>query len=595
MAVNFTRVGPEIQVNTAVEYDEFNPDTAALTDGRFAVANTRALSDTDWDVNLQFLNADGTLSGQRLLIDNNLGVQTDPAVALVDGGGAVVIWTDKDGKDAAGADVTDDIQLRVVSKSGVMGTTLTVAASFAPTVAYSRPDLATLADGRIVAVFESNISGALNIDLRVVNAAGTSVTAPLSAASVTDNAESRTPSIAASGNKALIAYETTSAGDIHVKLFNGSTSTLNLPSSSDGILVASSGDLVSPDVAALTDGRYIVVWENNTNHHVEGRFVDAAGNPTGSVFTIANNSGENEDPQVAALADGGFIVTWDTNGDVIAPDNHGSSWAVLARRFDSSGAAAGDLFLVNTGDPDTNQFFPTVAVNSGTGQAFIAWTDYHAFSGAGQDNSPPGVRGHAFKATTDVVNGTPGGDTITTYSLSETINGLAGNDTIHARGGNDKVDGGPGSDLIFGEAGGDSMAGGEGADTVDGGDGNDLLNGGPGNDSLTGGPGADRFAFTTALKPKGTNVDTIADFSAPSDSILLDNAIFKKLKKTGPLAAKFFEVGKKAHSKKDFIVYNDKTGDLHYDKNGSKKGGALLFAHLEGSPDDVSAADFFVI
>ena len=32
-----------------------------------------------------------------------------------------------------------------------------------------------------------------------------------------------------------------------------------------------------------------------------------------------------------------------------------------------------------------------------------------------------------------------------------------------------------------------------------------------------------------------------------------------------------------------------------YDKNGQKKGGAILFAKLEGSPDDVSAADFVVI
>ena len=61
------------------------------------------------------------------------------------------------------------------------------------------------------------------------------------------------------------------------------------------------------------------------------------------------------------------------------------------------------------------------------------------------------------------------------------------------------------------------------------------------------------------------------------------------------LKAKFFEVGKKAKSNKDFIVYNDKKGDLFYDKNGSKKGGALLFVKLEGSPDDVSAADFLVI
>ncbi len=261
----------------------------------------------------------------------------------------------------------------------------------------------------------------------------------------------------------------------------------------------------------------------------------------------------------------------------------------------STGAAAGDLFLVNTGDPNTNQFEPTVAVNRGTGQAFIAWTDYHSFTGAGQDNHPPGIRGHAFKATTDIVNGTPGNDTITTYSLSETINGLSGNDTINAKGGNDVVKGGLGSDLMFGGVGNDTMYGEDGADTVNGEAGNDLVNGGLGNDVLSGGPGADRFVFDTAIKPKGSNIDTIADFSAADDTILLDNAIFKKLKQEGALKAKYFEVGKKAHDGKDYVVYNNKTGDLLYDKNGDHKGGALVFAHLEGSPDDLSAADFVVI
>ncbi len=591
MAVNFTRVGQEVQVNSAVEHDEFSPDATALTDGRFAVVNTRALSNDDWDVNLQFVNANGTLSGERLLIDNNLGIQTDAAVAPRLGGGAVVVWTDENGKDAGGNDVTDDIQLRVVSAAGVMGTTLTVAASFAPTVAYSHADVASLADGRIVAVFQLNISGDLDIDLRLVNAAGTSVTAPPDA-SVAGDDVSTTPAIAASGNNALIVFENDASSDIRMKLFKGSTDTLN-SSGDSGKLVASQGSLGDPDLAALTSGRYIVVWDNTTNNHVEGRFVDANGNAIGSVFTIANANGENRNPSVAALPDGGFVVTWDNNGGVIAPEVPDSG-AVLARRFNSTGAAAGDLFLVNTGSPE-GQFDPTVAVNRSTGQAFIAWTDMHAFTGAGQDNHPPGVRGHAFKATTDVVNGTSGNNTITTYSLSETINGLDGNDTINARGGNDIVNGGTGSDLMFGGVGNDTMAGGDGADTVNGDDGNDLLNGGLGNDVLTGGAGADRFVFDSKIKPKGSNVDTISDFKAADDTILLDNAIFTKLKHDGVLKAKYFEVGKKAHSGKDYVVYNNKTGDLIYDKNGDHKGGALVFAHIEGTPDDLSAADFLVV
>jgi Ca2+-binding RTX toxin-like protein len=589
MAANFTRTGQEVQVNAAaVDRSEFDADIAALTDGRFAVVNTRALSNDDWDINLQFLNADGTLSGERLLIDNDVGIQQFAAVAPRLGGGAVVAWTDVNGRDAGGNPLNNAVEIMVVGSTGVMANPLTVAQLGA-----AGPDVALLADGRVLVVWQHQFGANFDVLLRVLDADGSGLGAIKSLES--DNAiRAVTPAIAASGNKALVAFEEEFSGDIRVELFDGESGEFTMPGT-PGRLVANVGSLTAPDVAALNDGRYIVVWENESNGRVEGRFVDASGTTvSATTLTIADTAGANETPRVAALPDGGFIVTWRTTGGVIAPED-GGDYAVLGRRFDSTGAAAGDLFLVNTGDPETSQYAPAVAVHRGSGNAFIAWTDDHVFSGAGQDNQPPGIRGRAFAPTTDVVNGTDAGDAITTYSLSETINGLAGNDTVIAMGGNDAVDGGEGSDLLFGGIGDDALAGGEGADTINGEDGADLINGGPGNDGLSGGPGPDRFMFNTAIKKKASNVDTIADFSAADDTILLDNAIFKKLKTEGVLKAKFFEAGKKAKSGKDTIIYNDKNGTLVYDKNGDKKGGALLFARLEGSPDDVSAADFLVI
>jgi Ca2+-binding RTX toxin-like protein len=559
MAVNFTPVGAEVQVNTGITNDQEDADVALTTSGRFFVAWTsdHSIAD-DLDIYGQFFNADGTRSGSQVEIDNdgsdNSGDdQSEAAVASRAGGGVVVVYRDTD----IGGPGTSDISLRTISSTGVVGPLLEVHNVTSP---LSAPDVATLANGQSIVVWQRNLNGTdHDIDARFLNAAGTGFVTPstrsvdTSGASVSDN-----PAVAASGNNALIVYEDTRGGgnvDIRAAFYNGGTN--DFPTV--GTLIADAGGtLIRPDVAALTDGRYIVVWDNTTNNDIEGRFVDANGNPIGAAFTIANNAGANDDARVAALPDGGFIVTWDTDGGVIAPED-GGDFAVLARRFDGTGAPAGDLFLVNTGDPNTSQFYPAVAADPGTGKAFIAWEDRHSFSGAGQDNDPSGIRGLAFLATTDPIDGTPGNDTITTYSLSETIRGLEGNDTINAMGGNDSIDGGLGNDL------------------------------------LTGGPGADRFAFITAIKPKGSNVDTIADFSAADDTILLDNAIFKKLKTEGTLAGKFFELGKKAKSGKDAIIYNDKNGDVLYDKNGNKKGGAILFAKLEGSPDDVSAPDFLVI
>jgi len=141
-------------------------------------------------------------------------------------------------------------------------------------------------------------------------------------------------------------------------------------------------------------------------------------------------------------------------------------------------------------------------------------------------------------------------------------------------------------------AGDDVLVGGPGQDSLNGGTGNDTLNGGFGSDWLSGGSGKDIFVFTTKLD-KTRNVDKISDFEAKDDTIQLENKIFTKLKKTGPLKKGFFVVGSKAKQKDDYIVYDKKKGNLYYDADGSgSKFKPVLFAKVMGIADH---KDFFVI
>jgi Ca2+-binding RTX toxin-like protein len=120
-----------------------------------------------------------------------------------------------------------------------------------------------------------------------------------------------------------------------------------------------------------------------------------------------------------------------------------------------------------------------------------------------------------------------------------------------------------------------------------GGSSNDLLTGdafsnkiygGLGRDVLKGGLGQDSFVFNTKLS--SSNIDTISDFRAVDDTIVLENAIFKKLAKTGALSKSFFVIGSKAKDKNDYLIYNKGTGDLFYDPDGSGASKAIKFAHL---------------
>ena len=72
---------------------------------------------------------------------------------------------------------------------------------------------------------------------------------------------------------------------------------------------------------------------------------------------------------------------------------------------------------------------------------------------------------------------------------------------------------------------------GEGGDDVlSGGGGTDRLLGSYGNDTLTGGLDNDVFVFNTPLNAT-TNRDTITDFSAPQDTIQLENAFFTRARR----------------------------------------------------------------
>jgi serralysin len=136
------------------------------------------------------------------------------------------------------------------------------------------------------------------------------------------------------------------------------------------------------------------------------------------------------------------------------------------------------------------------------------------------------------------------------------------------------------------------LRGGRKADILAGGDGDDHLNGGLGKDKLTGGSGDDVFAFTTKLGK--TNVDRILDFSSAEDTIQLSFRTFDRLAK-GVLSKEAFHVGSKAVETDDRIIFNERTGALTYDADGSgTKYAAVKFAQLQ-SRTLLKADDFFIV
>ena len=140
-----------------------------------------------------------------------------------------------------------------------------------------------------------------------------------------------------------------------------------------------------------------------------------------------------------------------------------------------------------------------------------------------------------------------------------------------------------------------SFIGSQKNDILNGGTGTDTLNGHLGNDTLVGNSGADIFVFNTKLNAR-TNVDIIEGFEQGTDIIHLDDAVFRKLKNINLSADNIYVVGaaRDLNGKNDFLVYNNSTGALLYDADGSGKGAAIQFATLIGV-NTISVDDFAII
>ncbi|WP_366941888.1 calcium-binding protein [uncultured Nostoc sp.] len=193
----------------------------------------------------------------------------------------------------------------------------------------------------------------------------------------------------------------------------------------------------------------------------------------------------------------------------------------------------------------------------------------------------------------DNIVGSNGNDTIKdSYDGNDTIIGGAGNDSLSASGSydNNTLNGGTGNDhLDIGDSSGDNfLDGGDGNDTLsatdasgkntlEGGNGNDILIGGYGNDSLYGGSGIDTFVFNTYDLRSNTG-NRVYDFNATNDVIWIS---FGRGLSTGSLSANQFQIGASATTSDQKFIYNNITGALFFDEDGTGGGfSQVQFAQL---------------
>jgi Ca2+-binding RTX toxin-like protein len=275
-----------------------------------------------------------------------------------------------------------------------------------------------------------------------------------------------------------------------------------------------------------------------------------------------------------------------SNNDIVASyvtwtlsDNLEELWLLGDAPMDGTGNALNNLLI-------GNNFNNTLVGGDGD----------DTLQGAGGINTLDGGAGNdtyfvELNATDTIIEGVNAGiDTVfTTFSWtlganlenltlqkdSSAINGI-GNDL------NNTITGNDGSNLLHGK---------QGNDTLLGGDSSDRLVGGADSDVLTGGDGADRFVRVYA----STGIDTITDFQVGEDLLCFSARGFGgDLVKRSVLDESQFTLGTAATNTSDRFIYDNTTGALFFDVDGTGASEQVQIANLQTGLA-LSNADIYIM
>ncbi|WP_282059166.1 calcium-binding protein [Roseobacter litoralis] len=393
-------------------------------------------------------------------------------------------------------------------------------------------DVTVLSNGNFVTAYLEDDNGTTSLEFVIRDQTGADVGPARALASEGDEVD-----IAALEGGGFVAVYTLNS-DVLVRTFDN-TGTLQV-----GPLAVASGTNIQnePVVVGLSDGGFVVAWDDDTTGNLFARRYEADGTTDGTTFTVENTGttqidiGTTGDGRIlfSWLAQGGeiFASVWDPRPSVIDPDDFDGQRAhvldsdVITTGIGGSTVLAGvgsktvfgqggdDIINASSGGGEyfggggndiifaSNTAFETL--DGGTGIDTLNTT---LFNGTYEINLVTGVTNFAPESFVNFENvvtgngnttitGTVGANVITTGSGNDTVNAGAGNDTINTGAGNDTVEASSGSDTIFLGDGNDTATS-SGTDTIFGEAGDDLIFAGLGlPETLDGGTGVDTLNTT---------------------------------------------------------------------------------------------------
>jgi Ca2+-binding RTX toxin-like protein len=530
------KIGAESVVNQTTM--EAQQDTAIVTlaDGGYVIA----WNDRERNVGYRVYNDDGTAraSEQFANTDTQTGKHKIDLTALT-GGGFVISWQ------ASGSDaISDSIQRRRFDEDGAPVGAQT---SLATSLNAENPQAAALTGGGEVLIWTAiRADFSREVRLQRLDAAGTVIGGEVVVSESGDDTAEYSVVAALSDGGYAVAWQGESVGgpDIFLKQY-----------AADGTLVgglrqvntSTASRQETPRILALSDGGYVVVWQENA---VEDRILlqgyDAAGEPVGGETVVTSDADGAQLAGLDRLDDGRFLVSWEAeshgddtdirqkifsvaNSAPLAADDRGTMregasklFDILANDRDADGDGLTIAALTVSSDNATASLdsagrlrLTYTGADVDVGETSMIVVRYTITDGEAYDRAVVRVSVEGRAEPGDPITGTPHedrligtshGERITALADDDDVRGLGGDDAIFGNSGDDRLDGGGGNDLIRGSTGRDNLLGGAGndrlfsgkdGDRVEGGDGDDVINTWTGADRVMGGAGRDEITGWT--------------------------------------------------------------------------------------------------
>jgi hypothetical protein len=326
------KVGGEVKISQFTSGDQFSPAITALPNGNVAIAFVDSFSGNQ-NLHVRIFGPGGASLGlvRTDAIDTGANQTFNPSITAFADSSYVITYTVGTGADS-------DIVARVVSATGTVGAQFDIDNQ---TDNRDFSEVATLPNGNFVVVYQDEFFGSAtdtNITYAVFSPAGTEVAGPTDIIGGQGLNSETDPDVAALREGGFVVVWTdadSSVTDIRATLLNsvGDPIVFNIL-----VNTTTTGAQNEASVAALADGGFLVTWEDDNANLVRAQRFDAAGNKIGTEFTVKNATAVDS-PEAALLTDGGRIAY--AIGDVSTgdPDVMTSIWRArdVSHDFDGDG------------------------------------------------------------------------------------------------------------------------------------------------------------------------------------------------------------------------------------------------------------------